>query len=771
VNPDNPELLSPLGAIGEMLYEGPGLLKEYLGDPKKTNEVLIDAPSWRQSLDAPASSSKLYKSGDLVRYLPDGTMMYIGRKDTMVKVRGQKLEVEEVESVIRKSLSGSSQVAVDLVELHGSGPRLVAFLQCSEDRALNGNTNGRCSGTLQSSSVSDGRMNTLIAQIRSRLVETLPGYMVPRIFIPLATLPVSSNGKLERAKLKEHAQRLSTSELFKYTESGSSEEVLTEIPQDDTVALEVSKILDNILRGPESKGENPLKGKNATLENLGLDSLRTVSLARSVNDFYGLNIPVKTFRRANLNIRDIAEIVRSRDEAAPQSEEHARAANILQDIEELDKELAGVQSRQHALPKMRLRTGKSVVFLTGATGFLGSQILRQLLARASVSKVIVLVRARDASAGFQRIVAAGTTARWWRWSPALASRIEVWPGDLARPRLGVSMEQWARLEGTCAQEAEAVTAIIHNGAVVNWSSSYERLRATNVLSTVQILKLALAGAGRLQHCTYVSGGDMHLSETAVAEDSSRLSSADGYSQSKFASDILVHRCVARAPAGQRINMVKPGIIVGTATEGISNTDDFIWRLVAGACEAGAFVDGEQDAVICLAGADHVAQRIIQACLDSRCDRDSVPEALKLTQGIPVSDFWEAVSEGTGLVLRAMDYDNWLRVVNANVSRQGPSHLLWPVMEWVEQRKGRIGDARLAMCKASSCRGHYCRDQGLGQGNDAHVVECQQDKETRDKTLQALRKSVEYLSSLRFLQGETVLNSGRQDVFRRSGVNG
>lgn len=752
-----------------MLYEGPGLLKEYLGDPKKTKEVLIDAPSWRQSLDAPASSSKLYKSGDLVRYLPDGTMMYIGRKDTMVKVRGQKLEVEEVESVIRKSLGGSSQVAVDLVELHGSGPRLVAFLKCSEDRDLDGNTNGGCSGTLQSSSVSNEKMSILIAQIRSRLIETLPGYMVPRIYIPLATLPLNSNGKLDRAKLKEHARNLSTSELFKYTESGSSEEVLTEIPQDDTVALEVSEILVNILRRPESKGENPLKGKNATLENLGLDSLRTVSLARSVNDFYGLNIPVKTFRRVNLNVRDIAEIVRSRDQVVPQSDEHARAANILQDIEELDKELAGVQPyQQHVLPKMRLQTGKSVVFLTGATGFLGSQILRQLLALASVSKVIVLVRARDASAGFQRIEAAGTTARWW--SPALASRIEVWPGDLARPRLGVSMDQWARLEGTCVQESEAVTAIIHNGAVVNWSSSYERLRATNVLSTVQILKLALAGAGPLQHCTYVSGGEMHLSEIAVADDSSRLSSAVGYSQSKFASDVLVHRCMARAPAGQRINMVKPGIIIGTATEGISNTDDFIWRLVAGACEAGAFVDGEQDAVISLAGADHVAQRIIHACLGSRCDRDSAPEALKMTEGIPVSDFWRAVSEGTGLMLRAIDPDDWLRVVNANVSRQGSSHLLWPVMEWVEQRKGRIGDARLAKCKASSCSGH-CLDPGLGQGNDAHVVECRQDKETRDKTLQALRKSVEYLSSLRFLQGETVLNSARQDVFRRSGVNG
>lgn len=106
-----------------------------------------------------------------------------------------------------------------------------------------------------------------------------------------------------------------------------------------------------------------------------------------------------------------------------------------------------------------------------------------------------------------------------------------------------------------------------------------------------------------------------------------------------------------APAGRRISMVKPGIIIGTATEGISNTDDFVWRLVAGACEAGAFVDGEQDAVVSLAGADQVAQRIIHACLNDAL------ESQDMTEGILVSSFWREVSEGTGVVLRAMDPDD------------------------------------------------------------------------------------------------------------------
>jgi thioester reductase-like protein len=766
VNPNNHELLSPLGAIGEMVYESHGLLKEYLGDPLKTKQVLVDAPLWRKTLDAPAPSSKLYKSGDLVRYLPDGTMMYIGRKDTMIKVRGQKLEVEEVESVIRKSLGGSSQVAVDIVEFHHSGPRLVAFLQCSGDRDTNGDSDGRSSSVLRASSISDQKMGTLTGRIRSRLVDTLPEYMVPRIFLPIFQLPTNSNGKLDRAKLKEYARNLPTNELFKHTDSGSSKDVLIDIPEDDIVALEISEILVKILSGPESAGEHPLKGKNATLENLGLDSLRTVSFARSINESYRLKIPIKTFRKVNLSVRDIAEIVRSQDQDMTQSDEHARAANILQDIEELDKGLASVRIAEDIPSKTTLQTEENVVFLTGATGFLGSQILRQLLGLARVSKVIVLVRAKDVTAGFERIMAAGTTARWWK--PSLASRIEVWLGDLAKPRLGVSEDQWARLEGTCVNVSEAVTAIIHNGAVVNWSSTYERLRATNVLSTVQVLKLALTGTGRLQHCTYVSGGDMHLSETAVADDYRRLSSADGYSQSKFASDILVQRCAARAPASRRINMVKPGIIIGTTTEGISNTDDFIWRFAAGVCEAGAYVDGEQDGVVCLAGADHVAQRIIHSCLGRPCDGDSPPKVLRMTQGITVRDFWNAVSNGTSLKLQAIDTDEWFRMVNANVSYKGSSHLLWPVMEWVEQRKGTIGDSRLVRCKAGSCSGH-CLDPRADQSGDRPVLQCWQDDGTRDKTLQALSKSVEYLYSLGFLQRESGLSKAGQNVFSRSGV--
>lgn len=85
VDPDDSETLLPIGAVGELLIEGPALFVEYLNDPAKTEASIINAPSWRTSIGAP-SVHQIYKSGDLVQYLPNGEMTYAGRKDAMIKL-------------------------------------------------------------------------------------------------------------------------------------------------------------------------------------------------------------------------------------------------------------------------------------------------------------------------------------------------------------------------------------------------------------------------------------------------------------------------------------------------------------------------------------------------------------------------------------------------------------------------------------------------------------------------------------------------------------
>lgn len=96
IDPENHDRLLPIGAVGELAVEGPTLARGYLDDPTKTQAAVIKSPCWPQGA-GPKRPRRIYKTGDLVRQTSDGTFDFIGRKDLQVKVRGQRVEIGEVE--------------------------------------------------------------------------------------------------------------------------------------------------------------------------------------------------------------------------------------------------------------------------------------------------------------------------------------------------------------------------------------------------------------------------------------------------------------------------------------------------------------------------------------------------------------------------------------------------------------------------------------------------------------------------------------------------
>ena len=111
----------PIGATGELLIEDPVLARGYLRDAAKTQRAVIDNPLWTQG------AKRLYKTGDLVHYNSDGTMTYVGRiEDTQVEIRGQRVELGEIEHQLRTVNSEARGVAVELVE-QPQGKVLAAF--------------------------------------------------------------------------------------------------------------------------------------------------------------------------------------------------------------------------------------------------------------------------------------------------------------------------------------------------------------------------------------------------------------------------------------------------------------------------------------------------------------------------------------------------------------------------------------------------------------------------------------------------------------------
>ncbi|KAM0249823.1 hypothetical protein ACHAQJ_008891 [Trichoderma viride] len=123
----------------------------------------------------------------------------------------------------------------------------------------------------------------------------------------------------------------------------------------------------------------------------------------------------------------------------------------------------------------------ATVFLTGATGYLGTEILHQLLRCPTGHKVVVLVRADNVRLGLDRVKRRGQLAGWWH--PDDEQKVEVWQRDLAAESFGLDKDQWLRLCGKSSSDAK-VDAIIHNGAAVNWVASYSDLHKTNIDSAV-----------------------------------------------------------------------------------------------------------------------------------------------------------------------------------------------------------------------------------------------------------------------------------------------
>ena len=211
------------------------------------------------------------------------------------------------------------------------------------------------------------------------------------------------------------------------------------------------------------------------------------------------------------------------------------------------------------------------ILLTGATGFLGSHLLLDLL-RRSDAHVVCLVRAADIPQGLQRLGEA--FARFdLPWSAEIRRRVTIVPGDLAKPRLGLSPELWDRL-------TDEVDSIVNAAATVDFLRGYPSLRHTNVLGPLTLAQLAAAGTPKPLH---------HISSLAVFNEpgSTRRGEDDpvahidqlaaGYDKSKWTAEAVLRRA---RDHGLVVTLLRPGGIAGHTVTGAYNPQDFSSGLLA-----------------------------------------------------------------------------------------------------------------------------------------------------------------------------------------------
>ncbi|KAI1538334.1 EntF Non-ribosomal peptide synthetase modules [Pyrenophora tritici-repentis] len=203
VDPSDHNKLVPIGCTGELILEGPTVARGYLHNEEKTAAAFVTDPAWTKTGDKPR---RFYRTGDLVRYNEDGTIHFVGRKDTMMKIRGQRVEAGEIEHAIRARLSTLGHVVVDSArpESLDSRTALIAYLQPSAIAAE------------ETHILSLDPIKEDLVALQTSLSGALPHYMLPNYFIPISRVPLTTNGKTDRRKLKELVSSLTREQLLEY---------------------------------------------------------------------------------------------------------------------------------------------------------------------------------------------------------------------------------------------------------------------------------------------------------------------------------------------------------------------------------------------------------------------------------------------------------------------------------------------------------------------------------------------------------------------------
>jgi amino acid adenylation domain-containing protein/thioester reductase-like protein len=514
----------PTGGVGEIYIGGCGVARGYLGRPELTAELFL--PNGHSV----SPGDRMYRTGDLGRWRADRNLEVIGRVDHQIKIRGFRVEPAEIENALL-SHPDIAEAVVIAQELGPGNRQLAAYYRPRRARPSD-------------------------ASLRGFLSARVPSFMIPATFIAMDQMPLTRGGKVDRRALP----------------------YLAAVSADGADAG-----FTPIQAGMSHLWSRLLKTGRVSLEDdffqLGGNSLLAAEMLARVRVMFGIGASyVRPLTRCLLRDATLRGFSNATQDARA-GKLTADGAGPRVDFTR-EAEIAGLIRRRAGPPPDGKRPQE--VLLTGATGFFGVHLLRELLT-ATTARVHCLVRARNAAHVLRRIAHA---AERYELDGLAMDRIVPVVGDLAEPDLGLSRSTFSEL-------ARTIDVIHHAGAIVNFIYPYEDLRAANVTGTRELIRLA--GLYRRIPIHYVStttvlAGFGAMGVREVTEDTP-LAYPDhlcmGYIETKFVAEELLRNA---GRAGLPVAIYRPLDIVGDHRTGAWNTATEMCALIKFITDAGAAPD-------------------------------------------------------------------------------------------------------------------------------------------------------------------------------------
>ncbi|TEY32841.1 hypothetical protein BOTCAL_0713g00010 [Botryotinia calthae] len=645
VHPADSGHLSPIGVPGELCVQNRDIAVGYQGMHKLTQEKFKDTLTWMKSMPAsiPSSREPTFMTGDLARMLEDGTVEVIGRLDCQIKLNGQRLEPSEVEHQFASRLPSNLQVYVDILD-ESHPPQLAAFISHHPDGLPE----------LMESPHQD-KISTALDELST----VLPKYMVPSVILSLVARPLTRTGKVDRRRLKELGAKHVQSKRNKVP-AGEKLEI------NGDLAASLYNTMNDVLSrkfGLDSK----MHGHDIVFADVGLDSIGAMTMAKSLESKLNISVPSSRFLQKNARMSNIVEFCSD-----------TRLDNESDSSISLDEECAEWKAKLDKCARKLRR-----IFVTGATGFLGSEILKQCFEKYETATVTVLVRAETETEARKRIRSLGGRIGWWQ--PDYEERLQILLGDLSHARLGLSDELWARLFGL-NPEPRITDLIIHNGACVNWMVDYNTLRKANVECLFEMLT-GMGSSSNPPRLLFISGGYISSDDESEVTLVDKLIKSSGYDQTKFVCETMINHFNSQNPY-HPVHIIKPGFIIGTIKHGVPQLGDAIWRLIKTCIRLGYYSDKDAQLWIPVAGVDMIATVILDAAFESRHIREK-GRFLKVLEGILLEQIWDVVRD-LGMNVQPLDHEEWRRLVLEDIANRNEQHLMFPLADWFRETDGQLG---------------------------------------------------------------------------------
>lgn len=465
----------------------------------------------------------LYRTGDLAFHRPDGLIQFIGRRDQQVKIGGVRIELSEIEA----ALSTHPQVREAKVVVVGEGDQKM-LVGCV---------------------VSHGALTA--TAVKQHLGQSLPKSSIPKQILFLEKMPLTPNGKADRKALA----RLAATREAPTAQDGS---LSPEERAIKAIWLDLLKCGDVDI--------------DSDFFSSGGDSLMALNLSLAIAREFKVKVPLREIVSAP-TIRRLAALATG---GAGSAVAQVDAAALQADAD-LPPEIVALPGFERGAPRN--------VLLTGATGFIGAQLLHDLLTFTE-AQVLCLVRGQDEGAARARL--RQNLQHYGLWEERFGPRLVPVVGDLGKPALGMSQDEFGRI-------AKLADTIVHNGAMVNLLLDYGSHRGPNVAGTVEILRLACLGRPKSIH--YVStltvfsvagwARGKRMIEGAECHEGSMP--AGGYSQSKWVAEKLLALGRAR---GVPVTVYRLGEVMPHSRTGIPNSRALVDAILRGCLKLGMYFDSQ-----------------------------------------------------------------------------------------------------------------------------------------------------------------------------------